>query len=1106
MMKKWWHVSGVLFLMMLLMFTVSCEKKGTSGEPEGPGTNDSQVESVDMTFDRQVITSYLGKVDTVLVTAKALDVNQVGVSNVVMTVSLLENSPGAIIEIDSVTNSQGDFRAYYVLLLRTETPQTAKIRAEVSAAGQSVSDNIPISAKDIVVTLNASDRDVMVAYDDSASTELTVRVKDVNGLGVGGIPIKLVKLSGTSEASLGDVSQTGVDGAVRTGLLIDQLTGTEVIQIVASVDVPTFKAAPEKGFGVLKNRFGAMLKNNKDAQNSELDGAGGGNRFLASILADTISVTMRTYEGQIDSVYMRVNPRELILPEDSSGIANVYATAFNENGVGIKDLQLHFSVVDTASPPQPTGVISQATPTDSTGEARATLRTVYQYGTWLIRAAAGDETYEVSLKVRQAPGLGGTLAITATPPSIYADQGITNSTITATLKDNNQSAIVNDTVRFASIGGGSIEGFALTDDHGVATATFIDDGTVGTTQIVARYTKSNLILYETLDVIVLENRIIDEILLFTPGTVYQVSTTDSLEYRVNVRYETGETAVLNTPVTFETARLTSAYFDPDIANCDENGVAKTIFYQSTQAGIDSVWARAGEGQVGGEVHSLHIPITINPKSPARFQNLEARNLDGSEFKTNQRDPGIVTCVVVDTFFNPVNDGHTVNFTADKGTVTPSGRTSTDEIPPGSGNYQKGYVSVSYTPGTQAGQGRIWATSGPARDSVDVQIHSGRPQSILLQVNRQEITAQGTGGQETAQLTAGVTDPNGNPVENQTKVFFLMDQYPTGQGLANPTINLSDGTEPGNPYHKPFDSTQTNSGQAQVSINSGGATGLLRVRAWAFVDEEARGTPQADSVIAVFTGLAVVAGPPAFADVDVNEIGEDGGGAIWNLEVSARISDLRHNPVSDSIQVQFTLDPEIATIGDGFTGNEDVSGEITPGVANTILSYHSAVTNDSVTIEASVLTEGQGQNTITGTYPFFNLPIQEAAGVLYGDPTNWNYRNMGDGTWSMFNMSVFVYDGHDHCILDQLVRFLTDRGQYYRDNGRQTVWNEAITGPRNHPAGVDGDDCGWAQRFLFIHFDDAFPDPRILETTATANVEIIGYGDAAVEPVTLNLQH
>ncbi|MDP8208494.1 MAG: fibronectin type III domain-containing protein [Candidatus Electryonea clarkiae] len=390
-------------------------------------------------------------------------------------------------------------------------------------------------------------------------------------------------------------------------------------------------------------------------------------------------------------------------------------------------------------------------------------------------------------------------------------------------------------------------------------------------------------------------------------------------------------------------------------------------------------------------------------------------------------------------------------------------------------------------------------SDVASDNIEI---DAAPRSLGLSYSRNEINPEGSGGNTTTQLTATVLTSNENPVGDGKEVYFLMGIFPGGQD-ENPRINESDGTEPGNFYHSPFDSAQTIDGSAVVTIHAGSGLGLIGIRVWTFIDEETRGTPDADSIVVIINNLSVTGGPPHHVDIDINEIAEDGGGAIWILEVSATVRDIQNHPVLDSIAVQFEVDQDIAVISDGYTGNENMAGITVPGVAFSTLVYNSSVTNDSIQIQAEVLA-GDGHNTITGIYNDFKLPLQEGAGLLYSDPLNWNYRNQHP--IAVFDMSVFVYDGHDHCIDKQLVRFLTDRGLYYTSAAGGAVRNEALTGPLDYPVGMDGDECGWAQRYLRITFDDAFPDPRILDSRATANVEIIGCADIYIEPVTINLIH
>ncbi len=1133
---RWFYLMGVLLLMALLMFTVSCDSSGGGGT--GDGGDDPIIDrSYDVyevslslfynNFQTSSIENFFGKTDTVLISAKAVDDQQVGVENAKVLFSV-ESGPGYIVPIDTATNVAGIQTAHYIVSLASQVSQTAQIKSEVIAAGVSDTENLSIVSKPVRLTMHASADSFRVAEGGMGTTQLTITVVNDANTGVSGIPVQIEAVQDPNDetyvipdnAVLSPVSSTGIDGSVTSTLNVNPVDETIVVWVRAFVDVDAGvgKGTASKGIGALRER---MTKFFKPGADRELDAIGGGaDREIASDTEKLVKITMIPLEGAIDSVYVWVTPPEITLTPDSNGVATIFATAFDDEQNGITDLQFHFSITDADSldwvdsleayipdpewPRQDLGVISQPQPTDTIGTATATIRTNRQFGEWWINVNAGEgNDYRTKLMVNKSPSIGGTLRLTTDTPYIYADNGITKANITATLKDQNQSAIEGAIVRFSAIGSGNIQGSVVTDSFGVAVAQFSDGGEIDTVQILATYTNisGTLNLNADTSVVILPNRQIGDLILQTPfGQRYNASIMDSAQVVCTVRYTTGEPAVPGTPVNFNSDNLTQLAFFPPTAVTDADGQAVSYMFPGSWAGVDTIFCSAGpEGQVA---QSLRLPITIEAKDPKFIANLMVENFDGvSPFYTNQQEAGVVHCVVVDTFLNPVRDNLQVTFTTNLGTVTPSASTGPGTHPQlGDIN---GYVRASFTPGTQAGLATVIAKCLQADSSwVSFTIHSGTPQSLILNTDRLAIAARGTGGQETAQVSATVRDPNGNSVQDQTWVYFLMDRYPDSDMDGRPKINDSNGGEPGNPYGEPYDSAMTNSGIAQISINAGVATGQLRLLAWAYENIDLRGTPECDSVLAIFTELAVVAGPPASIDIDVNEIGEDGGGAVWNVEVSARVADILNNPVKDSIVVAFEVSDDIATIGgEGapYTGNEDPGGDITPGVAHTIMSYNSAVTNDSIDIIATVLSEGG--NLITGEYIDFNLPIQTAAGVLYADPRNWDF------TWgdpALFHMTVFVYDGHDHCINDQLVRFITSRGQYYAQAIGGAPLNEAITGPGN-VGPPDQNDCGWADRYLRITFDEAFPDPRILETTATAEVEIVGYPDATVEPVTLNIQ-
>ena len=1122
-----WQLIGVVLLMTLLVVMVSCTNRAPSTQDDSNDdqgqTNDEYVRDITLMFDKPLIHNYFGKTDTLKLTAKAVDVNDVGVSRATIDFKIVEG-PGVIYyaAADTMTNSSGDMSAYYVVTLSSEDAIIVTIEAECVLAGVSDKKDVSVSTKDVKLTLrklNVADR--KVAQGDIGTEGLQVMVSDVEGMGIPGIPIK-VKIDSittdTDNAIVSAVTNTDSSGAKLCSLSVFPVDGEEIVHLKAFVVVPEYKRVPTKGIAAVKDRLRRLVKLDSDHESASIDGVGSKRNSyvddpedVSNPWVDTLTVRMIPVNGLIDSVYIWVSPEKLIVSADTTKSATVYAVAFDENKNGVKDLQFQFSIEDTNSIDslkKPTGVISYPSLTDTAGMATAVINTNRQYGVWWIHAVAGTKRYTTMVEVEPIAQSGGTLSVSLSDPIIYADNGITFCNVSATVKNINREAVANDTVRFSTFGSGSIDGFAITDIQGVARARYDDVGMADTVVVMARYSRGNLNLITSDTIFVLENRLIDTngLIMFTPGTRFGVSNVDSTnEFRCQVSYSTGEPAVFGTPITFATQQLTNASFNPLIAMVDSLGIAKSFLIPGTRAGIDSVFVEAGIGQPGGLARSTKIPITIEPGLPNRFMNMRVYNLDGSPIMSGQREPAILEATLVDSFSNPVSNGIAVRCSTNVGTITQFTQTDGDT----------GGVHGTYTPGNQSGQARIWMFSGNGvRDSIEVSIFSGTPAMISLTSSALEISVAETGGQESCTITAEVTDANDNPVD-QVTIFFLMDEVPPlppgNQGF-NPAINESRGDEPTNPYRPfPFDSTQSNAGIASVTVSSGTGTGIIQLRAWAFKDIEARGTPAADSVITVFTGLQVVAGPPEFVHVDVNELPTDGGGAIWNLEVSARIVDSRNNPVADSIAVTFEVEtPQIgdaqATIGAGFTGNEDETGTRTDGVANTIMSYHSAVSHDTVIIIASVLSATGDEHT--GEYEF-NLPIAEAAGVLYADPRNWDYSMQPDP--ATFHMTCFIYDGHDHCINDGLVRFYTTRGRYYTAAAGGQQNNEGVTGEHNcsgtgGPAPRDNDDCGWANRWLRILFVEAFPDPRILETTATAEAELVGYPDAAIEPVTINMQH
>ncbi|MFC2170364.1 hypothetical protein ACFLQJ_00130 [Calditrichota bacterium] len=230
--------------------------------------------------------------------------------------------------------------------------------------------------------------------------------------------------------------------------------------------------------------------------------------------------------------------------------------------------------------------------------------------------------------------------------------------------------------------------------------------------------------------------------------------------------------------------------------------------------------------------------------------------------------------------------------------------------------------------------------------------------------------------------------------------------------------------------------------------------------------------------------------PANLFVSLGKQGIDAGGDLWNAQVTVLVQDIYNNPVADGWTVEFTVDPDIATLGDAETGNESLDGQITPGAAFGTLTYASEYSLDEVEIHATIALEHNSPSA-TGT---FVLPLNDAVITISSDPENWNYRNMGDGENAVIQVSAYVVDSHETEISGAHVRFFSTKGRFYTNAQGQTERMDAFTGPDEYPEGIDNDPAGWANRYLIIPIGEAFPDPRILESLITVWAEVIGPGE------------
>jgi hypothetical protein len=391
---------------------------------------------------------------------------------------------------------------------------------------------------------------------------------------------------------------------------------------------------------------------------------------------------------------------------------------------------------------------------------------------------------------------------------------------------------------------------------------------------------------------------------------------------------------------------------------------------------------------------------------------------------------MLRAVVTDTLGYPVDKNTLVRFSTSNGFVTPYA--TTDSLGTALGEY-----SISDSSGITT----VYARSGAAIDSVLITVRPGGPANIIIPpTNPNVIVVQGGWGIESTSLFAEVRDAQGELVDLPHEVCFVLGpNVPIGVNLNGDGLTAC---------------VETNNGIASVTLNSGVASGPVRVTATVVYN----GT----TIRSTSVPVTVAAGPPAHinADIDINAITPIGGG-IYELEAAAVVWDQYSNPVEDSTQIYWQISP-VETgdiIGESFTFNSNLAGERYHGIAWTKLYFNSGVTFDTVIISAS--TWGGAGEPIVGIVnedasgdqilPFYPGTLLVTASEVF-----WDFAN---GAFTV-TLTANLSDFYGNPIVGGRILFSAIGG---------TNWNP-------DPPIVPTDDAG--QAVCEVSFDAALCEPNI----------------------------
>ena len=662
--------------------------------------------------------------------------------------------------------------------------------------------------------------------------------------------------------------------------------------------------------------------------------------------------------------------------------------------------------------------------------------------------------------IPQAEGQARFALVTDTK-TIYADNGITFANLTAVLKDRFDQAVSYQEIQFLS-DFGVAQSPSITDVDGIAHSIFTDlgnpsvdeNGQPDSAVVTARV--RSMRLERSVRIMIQPWTEVAEIEVLMPRTEVVAGSGDSLEINAVCYLSPGIRAGSGIFVYFE-ANAGRTY--PSIELTDL-GVATSFYYPTFTARTDTlrVWVRNRESII-----TTIARINVLPGSPFRaVVSAEPDTLvAGDPVNTAQ-----IRALFSDINNNPVSAGQEVEFTTTLGSVTDVAYTDA-----------AGVATAILRPGEEIGAALVTATAqgdeGPVQGWTGVTIVDARIGSLDLTVNPTQLRIQ----DQTAILRVVVFDEHENVPEDPVSVVFQMiNDLP-------PPLGCTIGDTSQVFY------AETEDGVATAEFNCGQRSGVKFVRAYTWRDYTHRDT------VASVVEVTVLPDPASSAELIVNSNGADAGGGAWMLEAWARFWDIYRNPVEDGLPVSFWVDPEIASISVGRTGNENMEGEPQPGTAFTTVVFQSTNTFEPVEIGAAMNTE---QGTVETTLDMV-LPLQEGRLMINASPRNWHFDE--DHRLASIWIWALLSDGHDVSINNGPVIFGTTRGRLFWYNREEEAY-VPLPDPARRLTGLNdlynAEERGVATVYLRAEEGDIFINPESNEEIVI--IEAWLERDNDVEPV------
>jgi hypothetical protein len=846
----------------------------------------------------------------------------------------------------TLTNSQGVSTVIFYTDGDTgDVVITAKVGVASGTANIEIKENSSSIGAPDNIDIFAKPASIVLAGNDEGVDTITVVVKDGNGKGV---PGQLVDLSLEPETYgfIAPAVETNSSGVTTTILRSRSIPdGDHSVEVTATLYVIS---------------SGGLIP-----------------------ITESTKVQFIPLDNAVGSVKVWADPAEISVSTGGTATSTVYARVVDNDNTAIPNLKVTFSASN--------GALSKSTLTDTTGLAQTTYYADGFTGTATISATIGEWSDDTDIIVR--PQGSGSLVMTSDKDIIYADGVATHATIKAVLKNSRNEAIIGDTIHFFSaLSCSKIASFIATDSTGTATTIFDDIGAgcvtaLVTDTVIARYDPLNL--EDTLFIDIQEIPAVDSIKLSsTAATGMRGNGVDSAFVYAYVYLENGEPAPTGTEIHFDVALGTILPGDTIVHS--GRATAKLIAPLST--GVDTLRAIWQKGAITVSAEMLIPYLTGNPA------NIEL--MDGSVNELRVGESDTIFVMIKDSVGHGIGPNHPVYWSTTLGSVPAISQTD--------------HTGLSYailSAQTEAGLAQVTVKTSGVQDSLSlgIPILPGDPNSIQIFSNVDQIQVQGTGGQESAIMTAQVVDVGGNDVSDGFPVRFIrMPPSPDvlfGNGDTTTTV-------------------RTISGEARVSLNSGVESGPVRIRA--ILDTMT--TSMGDTIWSEVTNINVVSGQPYYIDLDYsNDPEPDVGGTDLKIEVNARVQDMYGNNVPEGTAVFFSVDTTYHNNWYGPFAHVDGSATIqdTTGVAFSNLHYNSEATFLQVDLIAKCTSHSGIWITDVVN---ISLPLYEGELDLTVNPTSYIFLDQND--YTVMTVTAKLIDGFNTPINNARINFNCNLGTYF----------------------------------------------------------------------------